>query len=63
MTAVLILKIIFVLIIAFDFFMVTPFGVYWTMKNLDDGDYCYGIIIMFVTAIPLMIIAGVLGLL
>ena len=58
-----VLKIIFVLIIAFDFFMVTPFGAYWTMKNLDDGDYCYGIIIMFVTAIPLMIIAGVLGLL
>lgn len=58
-----ILKIIFVLIIAFDFFMVTPFGVCWTMKNLDDGNYCYGIIIMFVTAIPLMIIAGVLGLL
>ena len=58
-----ILKIIFVLIIAFDFFMVTPFGVYWTMKNLDDGDYCYGVIIMFVTVIPLMIIGEVLGLL
>lgn len=58
-----VLKIIFVLIIAFDVFMVTPFGVYWTMKNLDDGDYCYGIIIMFVTAIPLMFIAGILDLL
>lgn len=63
MTAVLILKIIFVLIIAFDFFMVTPFGAYWTMKNLDEGKCCYGIIIMFITAIPLMIIAGILGLL
>ena len=58
-----ILKIIFILIIAFDFFMVTPFGVCWIMKNLDEGKCCYGIIITCVTTIPLMIIAETLGLL
>ena len=53
--------IIFLMTILFDFFMVTPFGVYWTMKNLDEGKPCYGIIIMFITAIPMMIIGSFLG--
>jgi hypothetical protein len=53
--------IIFCLILLFDFFMMTPFGAKWTVKNLDDGKPCYGIIIMFITAIPLMLIGMYLG--
>ena len=53
--------IIFFMNIIIDLFMVTPFGVCWTMKNLDEGKACYGIIIMFVTAIPMMIIGSFLG--
>ena len=53
--------IIFLMTILFDIFMVTPFGVYWIMKNLDEGKPCYGIIIMFITAIPMMIIGSFLG--
>lgn len=57
-----ILTIIFGVIITFDVFMVTPFGVYWTMKNMDEGKPCYGVIIFFVTIIPLMIIGSILKL-
>ena len=53
--------IIFFMNILFDLFMITPFGVYWTIKNLDEGKPCYGIIIMFVTAIPMMFIGCYLG--
>ena len=57
----IILTIAFLLIVAFDLFMVTPFGVFWTMSNIDDGKPCYGIIIAFATAIPAVIIGAVLG--
>lgn len=53
--------IIFMALVVFDFFMITPFGAYWTMKNLDDGKPCYGMIFMFATIIPLMIIGCGLG--
>ena len=53
--------IIFSAILLFDFFMVTPFGAMWTFKNLDEGKSCYGILIMFATAIPLMLIGCYLG--
>lgn len=53
--------IIFSAILLFDFFMATPFGVMWTFKNLDEGKPCYGILTMFVTAIPLMLIGLYLG--
>lgn len=56
-----ILTIIFFGIILFDIFMVTPFGAAWTMKNLDEDKPCYGIIIAFLSAIPLMFIGGFLG--
>lgn len=56
-----ILTIIFFLILAFDIFMVTPLGAQWTWKSLDEGKTCYGIIAVFVSAIPLLIIGGVLG--
>lgn len=55
------LLIIFLIILLFDIFMVTPFGVMWTIKNLDEGKPCYGILIMFITAIPLMLIGSYLG--
>ncbi len=56
-----VLTIIFILILLFDIFMVTPFGAMWTMKNMDEGKPCYGIIAMFVSAIPLCIIGSILG--
>ena len=55
-----ILTIIFYLIIAFDAFMATPFGVIWTRKNMDEGKPCYGMIAVFASVIPLMIIGTIL---
>lgn len=55
-----VLTIIFILILAFDVFMATPFGMLWALKNLDEGKPCYGVIIVFVSAIPLMIIGCIL---
>lgn len=56
-----VLTIIFILILAFDLFMITPFGAHWTWKSLDEGKPCYGVIAVFVSAIPLVVIGGVLG--
>ena len=58
-----ILTIIFGMIVAFDIFMASPFGMIWTLKNLDAGKPCYGVIIVFVSAIPLLIIGSILKLL
>lgn len=52
---------IFLINLAFDVFMITPFGAYWTMKNMDENKPCYGIIIAFTSAIPMMIIGAFLG--
>lgn len=51
-----IMSIIFFTIALFDIFMVSPFGATWTFKNLDEGKPCYGILIMFITSIPLVFI-------
>lgn len=56
-----IMLIIFTTIILFDIFMVTPFGMGWTMKSLEKGKPCYGVLIMFGTAIPLIITGCYLG--
>lgn len=56
-----VLTIIFILILAFDAFMITPFGAWWTMKNLDEGKPCYGMIAMFISAVPFLVIGSVLG--
>lgn len=56
-----VLTIIFFLILSFDVFMVTPFGVLWTMKNLDEGKPCYGMITLFIFIIPLLVIGDILG--
>lgn len=53
--------IIFSAIVLFDIFMVTPFGATWTFKNLHEGKPCYGLLIMFITAIPLVLIGCYLG--
>lgn len=53
--------IIFFMNILFDLFMITPFGVCWIMKDLDERKPCYGIIIIFITAIPMTIIGSFLG--
>lgn len=55
------MTIIFVIIILFDIFMVTPFGAMWTFKNRDEGKPCYGVLITLGTIIPLMIIGCYLG--
>lgn len=55
------LTIIFILILAFDVFMVTPFGAWWMQKNLDEGKPCYGMIALFISIIPLLAIGSVLG--
>lgn len=56
-----ILAIILWKILLFDIFMVTPFGIWWTLDSLDERKPCYGILIMFFTAIPFMIIGLYLG--
>ena len=52
---------IFFIAIAFYAFMITPFGVYWTIKNMDENKPCYGIIIVYTSVIPVMIIGSLLG--
>lgn len=54
--------IIFFAVICFDFFMVTPFGIYWTMKDLDDGKPARGIILVFILTPIVMIIGSYIGL-
>jgi len=56
-----ILTIIFLAVVGFDVFMVTPFGAFWIMDNLDDGKPCYGIIIAFIITPVAMIIGCYLG--
>lgn len=55
------LTIIFILIVSFDVFMVTPFGARLTHKNLEEGKPCYGMIALFISIIPLLVIGTVLG--
>ena len=55
------MTIIFVAILLFDIFMVTPFGAMWTFKNMDEGKPCYGMLIVFGTVIPMMLIGCYLG--
>lgn len=55
------MTIIFTAIVLFDIFMITPFGVMWTFKNMDEGKPCYGALIAFGTIIPAMIIGCYLG--
>jgi len=56
-----IFTIIFLIIIGFDIFMVTPFGAFWTISNLEDDKPCYGLIIMFIMTPIAMVIGGCLG--
>ncbi len=56
-----ILTIIFVAIIAFELFAVTPFGVYFALKDLDNGKPARLLIAAFVLAIPAVVIANILG--
>ena len=55
------LTIIFILILAFDLFMITPFGAWWMWKNMDEDKPCYGIIAVFISIIPLLVIGSILG--
>lgn len=55
------MTIIFFVIVLFDLFMITPFGVMWTFYNTEEGKPCYGVLIMAVTIIPLMLIGCYLG--
>jgi len=62
MKMLIILRLIAIVIIAFDIFMVSPFGIFWMMDNMDEHKPCYGVIFMFVSAIPLIIILTILNL-
>jgi len=55
------LLIIFLIIFIFDCFMITPFGALWILKNLDENKPCYGILIVFITIIPVSLIGCYLG--
>lgn len=57
-----VLTIIFFAVVCFDFFMATPFGMSWTMKDLDNGKPARGIIAMFVLTPIAMIIGSCIGL-
>ena len=57
-----ILTVIFFLIICFYVFMATPFGLWWTMSDLDNGRSCKGMLIIFWTILPELIIGSILGL-
>ena len=57
-----IFTIIFFAILAFDVFMVTPFGMMWALKDHDEGRPMRGVLIVFGTVIPEMIIGCALGL-
>jgi len=54
--------IIFFAVICFDFFMMTPFGMYWTMEDLDKGKSARGIILAFVLTPITVIIGSCIGL-
>lgn len=54
--------IIFFAVVCFDFFMVTPFGMYWTMKDLDEGKSARGIILAFILTPIIMVVGSCLGL-
>ena len=54
------LTFIIVIIIAFDFFMVTPWGLFRIVRRLDNNEVCYEGIIMFLSAIPLVVIIEIL---
>lgn len=45
-----VLTIIVVLLIGYYGFMVTPFGVSWVYKNLEEGKPCYNVFFMFLSA-------------
>lgn len=57
----LVLMIIAAVIVIFDVIMITPLGAWWMMKNEEENKPAYGVITVFVSAVPLMIIFGILG--
>lgn len=56
-----ILTIILIAIIAFEVFAVSPFGVYFALKDYDNGKPMRMLIAAFVLAIPAIVIAEILG--
>lgn len=55
------LTVIFFAVVVFDSFMVTPFGVFWMLKDMEEERPVYGIIIAFVATPIAMIIGDFLG--
>jgi hypothetical protein len=53
--------IIAAVIVIFDVIMITPIGAWWMMKNEEENKPAYGVITVFVSAVPLMIIFDILG--
>lgn len=55
------LTVIFFAVIALDVFMVTPFGVLWMLKDMEESKPVYGVIIAFVATPVAMVIGSFLG--
>lgn len=56
-----ILTIIFIAIIVFEVFAVSPIGFYFTSKHFDNGKPAYLLIMALALAIPALVIAKILG--
>ena len=56
-----VLTIIFIAIIAFEVFAVSPFGLYFAAKDYDNGKPMRILFAAFILAIPAVIIAEILG--
>ena len=54
------LTFIAIIIIAFDFFMASPWGMFRIIERLDNDETSYEVIITFLSAIPLIIIIEIL---
>ncbi len=56
-----ILTAIFYFIVIFDFFAVSPIGVWWDIKFYDEGKPSYCGLFVIATAIPVLILGEFLG--
>lgn len=54
-------EVIAIMIILFDVFMLSPFGMKYAFNRMDKGRPVYGWIFVMVSAIPFLIIAYCLG--
>ena len=56
-----IFTVIFYVCFFFDIFMATPFGIMWAISDWEKERHSTGYIIAFSTAIPMLLIGNILG--